>query len=202
MKCAVVIFHKNVSRYPTQWISQCVDSIRNQSYKDFDVHEVDYGNSGTQIYEGSFFESMELQDHAVALNYLLDKVFALGYECAFNVNVDDHYDPNRFALQIEAIKNGADIVSSNFYIVNENNHLIKEMDLSGLDPIKESQENTNIIAHPVVCYSNRFKGKLISSQIPRDDFELWIRCYEEKKYKFVILPQFLLYYRVHQQKVS
>ena len=56
MKVAVVIFHKTVNRYPENWIKSCMDSIRNQTFKNFDVFEVDYGFGNTQIYEGSNFD--------------------------------------------------------------------------------------------------------------------------------------------------
>ena len=114
MKSAVVIFHKNVQRYPEKWVKDCIESIQNQTYKDFDVFEVDYGQDGNQIYPGSIFLNHKLNDHAEALNYLLSHVFALGYDCAFNVNIDDWYAPERFERQIEYIKLGYDIVSSNF----------------------------------------------------------------------------------------
>lgn len=202
MKVAVVIFHKTVNRYPENWIKSCMDSIRNQTFKNFDVFEVDYGFGNNQIYEGSNFENINFLDHSYALNYLLNKVFSLGYDCAFNVNVDDFYSLDRFEKQLPYIEQGYDIISSNFNIIDENDNTIKSMDMASLDIQKEANMNHNIIAHPAVCYSKNFKGQLISSEIPRDDFELWKRCYSENQYKFIILPDYLLYYRVHSQKTS
>lgn len=202
MKSAVLIFHKNIKRYPKDWVELCVFSIKNQTYTNFDVFELDYDCGSNQIYEGSNFENKQLNNHADALNYLLKKVFDLGYDCAFNVNVDDYYSLNRFEKQIGFIKQGYDIVSSNFNLIDENNNIIKSMDMQSKNIILEANQNNNIIAHPVICYSKNFKGLLLSSEIPRDDFELWKRCYLENKYKFIILPDYLLNYRVHSQKVS
>src|SRR3972149_4236309 len=124
LKCAVIVFHKNAYKYNATWIAKCINSIKNQTYKDFDVFEVDYGGEHTQLYPNSNFASTNhLKDHAEAHNFLLDKVFSLGYDCAFNVNIDDMYSLDRFERQIEAIKEGYDVVSSNFYHINEKGRL-------------------------------------------------------------------------------
>jgi len=204
MKAAVIIFHKHSNKYPAKWIAKCITSIQNQTYNKFDVFEVDYGGEHTQLYPGSNFASTNhLKDHAEAHNWLLDKVFEQGYDCAFNVNIDDIYAPDRFEKQIEFIKRGYDVVSSNFYHIDELGRLINTVSMDGKDPRTEAGKEHNIIAHPVCCYSKNFWlncTKLRSEEIPKDDFELWKRSYG--KFKFIILPNFLLYYRVHKNKVS
>lgn len=204
-KACCIIFHKNIERYPVAWVEKFINSIKNQTFKDFDVFEVDYGNSNTQIYEGSIFESVELKNHAVAHNYLLDKVFSLGYDIAFNTNVDDHCDPKRFELQVAKINEGYELVSSNFYVIDENENVIKTNVFHNLDFFEEAERNHNILAHPVVAYSKKFWDnctKLIDTEIPRDDFELWKRTFKKGENKFCILPELLLYYRVHNLKTS
>jgi hypothetical protein len=69
--------------------------------------------------------------------------------------------------------------------------------------VKEAQKNHNILAHPVLCYSRNFglnAEKLIPAENPRDDFNLWKKSYG--KFKFVILPDFLLFQRIHDNNVS
>lgn len=204
VKCAVILYHKNVQKYNPLWIKKCVDSIKNQTYKEFDVFELDYGGTFTQIYRGSLFSSANLiLDHAEAHNCLLDKVFELGYDCAFNVNVDDIYSLDRLEKQIPWIEQGYDVVSSNFHHIDEKGRIMYPMIFDNKDPRIEAKRGHNIIAHPVVCYSKHFWTtctKLRSHEIPKDDFELWKRSYG--KYKFKILPDFLLYYRIHKNKVS
>lgn len=202
MKAAVLIFHKNVDRYPVEWVEQCISSIRNQTFQDFNVIELDYGGTGRQVYAGSQFLNLRLPDHAQALNYLLASSRHDKYDCSFNVNIDDFYELNRFERQIEYIKQGYDIISSNFHNVDQNGNIVSSMDMASKDMEQEAIMNNNIIAHPVVCFSSRFTGELISSEIPRDDFELWKRCYNDRKYKFTILPDYLLHYRSHNHKVS
>lgn len=205
MKSAVIIFHKNVTTYyPKAWVDKCVASIRNQSYKDFDVFELDYGGTNVSVYADSFFSSIKMDNHALAHNYLLNTVFALDYDCAFNVNIDDWYALNRFEKQIPWIEKGYDVVSSNFYRTDGDENITKVYHFSDKDIIAEANKGHNVIAHPVLCYSRKFWttcDKLNPSEIPADDFALWKRSYA-RGCKFIILPDFLLYQRIHQHNVS
>lgn len=204
MKSAVIIFHKQAYRYPARWVTKCIQSIQNQTYNKFDVYELDYGGEHTQLYPGSSFASTtSIKDHAEAHNWLLDKVFKLGYDCAFNLNIDDHYSFDRFEKQLPFIEQGFDVISSNFYHIDENGRVMYPMVMDDKKMELEAKRGHNVIAHPVCCYSKNFWDnctKLKSEEIPRDDFELWKRSYG--KFKFKILPNFLLYYRVHKTKVS
>jgi len=207
MKSAVIIFHKNVTTYyPKAWVDKCVASIRNQSYKDFDVFELDYGGTNVSVYADSFFSSIKMDNHALAHNYLLNTVFSLDYDCAFNVNIDDWYALNRFEKQIPWIERGYDVVSSNFYRVNEDESMKQTFVFHTRDMVKEAfEKNHNILAHPVLCYSKKFWAtcdKLNPSEIPADDFALWKRSYKKGCYKFIILPDVLLFQRIHANNVS
>lgn len=203
-KVAVIIFHKNAYKYDRAWTNKCIESIQQQRSVKFDVFELDYGGEHSQLYpDSSFASNATIKNHAEAHNWLLDKVFSLGYEYAFNVNIDDHYTVDRFEKQLVWMKEGYDVVSSNFYHIDGKNRVLRTVAVDALDPEQEAKRDHNIIAHPVCCYSKNFWTKctkLRPSQIPRDDFELWKRSY--RKFKFKILPNFLLYYRVHEKKVS
>jgi hypothetical protein len=204
MKAAVIIFHKNIERYPAEWVRQCTESIYEQAVSNwFDVFELNYGGWQLAVYPNSKFFNDEYSNHAEAHNYLLDRVFEEDYDCAFNVNIDDYYHPYRFALQIKAIEQGYDVVSSNFYRVDAQGHNIGTFKFDHLDPAAEAKKGHNIIAHPVCCYSRNFWlncSRLNPAEIPADDFELWKRSYG--KFKFTILPEFLLYQRIHDFNVS
>ncbi len=204
MKAAVIIFHKNIdSYYPKTWIDKCYDTIRNQTYQDFDVFELDYGGTDRQTYKGSDFESIQMNTHAHAHNHLLDRVFALDYDCAFNINVDDWYALDRFEKQIPWIEKGYDCISSNFYRTNDDESMKQSFFFDCRDWVKEAKREHNIMAHPVMCYSRNFWTnciKLNPDDIPFDDFILWKNSY--KKFKFIILPDFLLFQRVHENNIS
>jgi hypothetical protein len=206
MKSAVIIFHKNITTYyPSEWIDKCYSTIRNQTYQGFDVFELDYGGGNNHTYEGSFFDSQNLGNHALAHNYLLDWVFSSDYDCAFNINVDDWYDLGRFELQLPWIEKGYDVVSSNFYRVNDDESVKQRFTFHNRDMIFEANKNHNILAHPVLCYSRNFWlncDKLDPKDIPADDFVLWKKSYKKGIFKFIILPDYLLFQRIHDRNIS
>jgi hypothetical protein len=198
LKLAVIIFHKNIERYPKRWIDKCIDSLKYQSYPNFTVYELDYGGEGKQVYEGSNFESKKLNNHAEAHNYLLDKAFNDGCEYAFNVNVDDYYDKFRIERQLKYLKKGYDVVSSDFICVNEDDKILGYKRFHGKNISREFKNNHNVIAHPVCAYSKYFWEnctKLKGEEIPKDDFELWKRSIND--FRFIIINDNLLYYRIH-----
>jgi hypothetical protein len=181
----------------------CLSTIRHQTYKDFVVYELNYGGSDKQLYEGSIFESKLLNNHAEAHNHLLDKVFADGFDVAFNTNIDDYYTLDRLEKQIEYIKRGYDVVSSNFYWIDKNNVVTGKTIFHVKNIMVEARKNHNIIAHPVCAYSKKFWTnctKLIGEQIPKDDFELWKRSFNE--FRFTVIPDYLLYYRIHENNTG
>ncbi len=200
---ALIIFHKNVKQYPKKWITECVNSIRNQTYQKFDVFELDYGGGTEQIYTGSKFYNNICKDHSEAHNIMSDYVFSLGYKYVLNSNVDDYYSSDRIERQVPYLKDGYDVISSNFVRINEDSKEIGRTYFDSLDIEEEAKKDHNIIAHPVCAYSKHFWdncSKLRSEEIPKDDFELWKRSY--KDFKFVILPYYLLFHRIHSNKVS
>jgi hypothetical protein len=205
MKSAVIIFHKNLlTYYKPEWIKKCYDSIRGQYNVTFDVFEIDYGGTNVQSYEGSTFFSEAMNTHSEAHDFLLDQVFMRDYDAAFNVNVDDWYALNRFELQLPYIEQGYDVVSSNFYRVNEDESVKQEFNFSGRDFVAEAKKGHNIMAHPVICYSRHFWlncDRLNPKDIPQDDFILWQKSYK-RGFKFVILPEFLLFQRIHTNNIS
>jgi hypothetical protein len=208
MKSAVSIFHKNASTiYPDEWIDKCCSSIRNQTYRGFDVFEVNYGGDDRQLYEGSIFDVKDFVNYSDAQNYLLDKIFDLDYDCVFNVNIDDWYSLDRFEKQLPYISQGYDVVSSNYYQTDKDGHIQYTFNFDRLDIAREFNRNYNIIAHPVVCLSRNFwlncdRYNPENTPNPKDDdFTLWKKSYR-KGLKFVVLPDFLLFHRVHDNNVS
>jgi len=127
VKCAVMVYHANVRKaYEARWMDKSILSILSQTHQDFDIYELNYGGQDSltdsvvqphlHMLQGRryTFLSRPLSSHAAAMNLLLDRIFADGYDVAFNVNVDDYYAPTRFERQLEAIAAGAHLVSSEF----------------------------------------------------------------------------------------
>lgn len=198
---AVIFYHKNVSAiYQPEWIKQCVDSIKAQTFTQYDVLELNYGGTDERYTDGEFF-SIELENHIFAMNFLITYAFAKGYDIVFNTNLDDFYEPERFEKQIEAILNGAQLVSSNFRYFGA-----KEMDMPMTkrgDIGANLRKGHNVICHPVVAMHRSFWDADLHYKniLGSEDLELWQRAWHKGK-KFEILPDYLLSYRLHQNQVT
>ena len=201
MKVITIIYHKNISSlYKKEWIEKSYNSILNQTYTDFIIYELNYGDDDLQLCNESDekeykYYKIPFENHAEAMNFLLEKCFIDGADFIFNNNLDDINDINRFQIQISAIKNGYDLVSSNFIHIDEDDNEITKMTMSNFNLNDEFSKGHNIICHPSVCYSRKFieNNKYIPSEIPEEDFNLWKRTLSDSN--FFICPEFLIKYR-------
>lgn len=210
MKCAVIIYHAEANKiYQTEWIRKCIDSLRNQSYKDFDVFELNYGGDAVFYYDGPELKkqiSFKFKNHIHAMNEMFEAAFnEKGYDVVFNVNLDDYYAPERFQKQINAIKQGYNLVSSNFCYYNDLRGVFKKMDMSKFQSHIgiEFSKNHNVIAHPVVAMHKSFwaLGLKYNDLIGYEDLDFWKRAFK-KGAKFKILPDYLLFYRIHEKQIT
>lgn len=209
MKVGVIFYHKNIKDlYQWSWIEKSVYSIINQSYNDFEIFEVNYGNENfsilneLKIKRNYSFYNRNYNNHADAMNFLIEEALRNDVDILFNTNLDDYYDIDRFKIQIEKINQGFDVVASNFTHVDDNDNFIRNMQMCSLDIKSELNNQHNLIAHPVVCWSKKFlkKNRYISSEIPAEDLRLWQRTY--KKYNFTICSEYLLNYRIHNKQIT
>ena len=209
IKTAVVFYHKNAdSLYPHEWIMDCINSIRGQTFQDFDVFELNYGGDGKHYASGTgrhhYFINKKLGNHIDAMNTLLTYIFKQGYDVVWNTNMDDYYSPERFEKQLQEINQGYQVVSSNFIHIKENRDVIRYMDMVSLGSIeKHILNNHNIIAHPAVCMHRSFWDDDLHyhNLLGYEDLELWQRGIHKGK-KFKILGDYLLYYRIHPQQIG
>ena len=131
-KSAVILYHMDIyKRYPARWVNKCIASIMVQTYQEFDVFELNFGAEGEPIFGAKYQEKLRvgsrhyeyhhkpLDNHAEAMNELLNLVFQRGYDVAFNVNIDDSYPMTRFLEQMREVEKGADIVASYFTRIEE-----------------------------------------------------------------------------------
>jgi hypothetical protein len=207
MKCAVIIYHKGADKiYKSEWIEKCIASIRIQTMQEFDVFELNYGDEkthyGSSLGKKHFFRQKLCKNHIEAMNLLIDFVFGLGYDVIFNTNLDDYYDKFRFQKQLTAIENGYQLVGSNFYYVNEDNRIIKYMDMVKCGNIELNlMRNHNVIAHPVVAMHKSFWTLKYNDLLGYEDLDLWKRAVRDGK-RFTILQPYLLHYRIHNNQIT
>ena len=228
---AVILYHKRSREMiPARWIKKCLHSLATQSYRNFDLVELNYHDQPEQFLRdeyGFLFPNKRwdvlytpLANHSVAMNYLLDRLLGHipdqrvdgSYQAVANVNLDDFYHHDRFLLQWRRIKAGADLVTSPFEYVRE--------DLSGRDiyikniPVRFKNMTDlrlqlnyrNVIAHPVVMYARTFWRKHedieYRHEIPQEDYLLWKRAVHYSDIKIECVPRNLLFYRLHNQQIS
>lgn len=204
MRFALICFHKNIDRYPTEWIDSYRDSILNQSYSDFDIFELNYGGDDRRIFDNSNFSSLTMGDHAQAHNFLVSHCFDLGYDAIFNTNVDDVYPVNRISLQVQNFDPKVDVLSGNYQAFTDEFDTRPSTSFHSLNIFEEFSRNHNIIAHPACCYSRsiiKYSESLQSSEIPADDFAMWKRLLK-KGASFRILPEVLMRYRISELKTK
>lgn len=202
-KICVLCYHKNASKlYPEKWIDAYRQSVLNQTYKNFDIIENNYGGDNYKIFDRDYFHPIIFSTFVHCVNSMLDFCFnTVGYDYVFNTNVDDYYAINRIERQLLFLEQGYDIVASNFHLIRDDriyhSHRMNEQNIA-----LELSRNNNPIGHPVVAYSRKFweNKRYNPSEIPMEDMRLWQRAIKSGS-KFIILPDFLLYHRVHNQSV-
>ena len=181
-KIAVIFFHKNIyDLYNKNWISKCVNSIIEQSFNNFDIFEINYGDTDTSIFDLSFiknfknkyfFYKKDYKTHTEAMTYLLNKCFLdYNYDIIFNTNLDDYYLNTRFEKQLACINSGYDICSSLMTYITDENGEDKTIKIWNSEMLnvnsknyyietqlinKQLNNNNNIINHSCICFTKRF----------------------------------------------
>jgi hypothetical protein len=214
-KLGVIFFHKNIREiYSERWIKKSVESMLNQSIKDFKIYEINYGSDNFSVteYFGNiandvFFISKPLKNHAEAMNFIIDEAFSDGCDYVFNTNLDDCYHEERIEKQITKLKEGYDIVTSDFCYMEEINSEDRITHYKNIRSDTNIEFNLsyghNVIAHPVVAYSKKFweSNRYNIDEIPMEDLRLWQRAIAHGS-KFYIMDDVLLFYRLHSNQIT
>src|SRR5574339_1108928 len=175
MKVGLICYHSNIYKiYPSSWIDKYRDSILNQTFKDFEIYEVDYSMGYDHIFNHSISFVDEFPTFVHTMNWILEVAFQ-DCDCVFNTNCDDYYNPKWIEYTLKQIRRGYDLVSCNFKLFNEKGiYHVHNFELKNIK--RELDRGNNIICHPGVCYSKRFwerGNRYIPEEIPREDLLLW-----------------------------
>ncbi len=192
-----------------KWLREAVESILNQTYKDFEFIILDDGSTNNieeviNEYKhsemGSKIKYIKLPHRGISetLNTGFDE--AQG-EYIARMDADDISLPDRFKIQVEFLDNNLEysVVGSSIEIFGTGNYIWNYPQTPKyFDFLKGC-----FIAHPVVMlrkkdfdkYNLRYK-----SDIACEDYELWSRAI--RYVKFYNLPISLLKYRLHGDNIS
>lgn len=202
MRVALISYHKCMDAlYPKAWIERHRKSVLNQTYKDFDIYELNYGGGEERIFDQKY-ESKEFPTFIHAMNYLLDFLFYdIGYDAVANLNCDDWYDKKRLEIQLPFISQGFDIVSSNFALIRREKEFLRHR-FHQMDIEEQLNKGNNIVAHPAVIYSKNFwkNMRYNPEEIPFEDMKLWKRALM-MGHRIKIVEECLLFHTIHENSV-
>ena len=211
-KIAVIMSIYRNDRY--NFVKLAVESILNQTYKDFDYYiqydgpvdaEVDAYLSGLKDERVRILRRAENKGLAQSLNDLLNIVMPMGYEFIARMDADDISKTNRFEKQIAYLKAHpeVDMVGSAINEIDEdgnNRGKITKYPCSS-NECRAFFAKRNPVAHPTVMFRRRFFDKtkcLYPTNIGlNEDLMLW---YMGFKNGAVIenLPDVLLNFRMSE----
>lgn len=203
-RAAVLLcYHKNVHAiYKDQWLNEYVKSITGQTARfSFDILEMDYGDQDNRLFSSSRYYKQDHPNFIHAMNFLIEEAVGLHYQYILNSNVDDTFSTDRVELQLKAMEEGWDILSSNFSLMSEDKGIYHTHKFDGLDVKREIKRGHNIICHPSVCYRADFfdEFKYNPEEILNEDLKLWQRAVDTKRFR--IIPEVTCYHRIHTNNV-
>ena len=206
-KISVIMSAYNAEKY----IKEAIDSILNQTFKDFEFIIIDDGSSDSTkniilSYKDSRIRFIENKSN-IGLTKSLNKGLKVAKgEYIARVDVDDPSMLERFEKQVGFLdihKNTA-VVGSWIQVINEESgktHVLKNSCNPAI--IKWTHIFKNQIAH-----SSAFFRKKIVEEVGyykeeyrhAQDFDLWFRI--SRKYKMANIPEPLIKYRIHAKSIS
>ena len=204
---------------PEKYLRESIESILNQTFKYFEFIII-LDNPDNKKAEKIIKEYQQKDKRIVFIknekNLGLAGSLNKGIEIAkgkyiARMDADDIALPKRLEKQFKYMENNKDIdlLFSWVYFIDENDSILKEF-----KPVKEKVRNLkkyffkeHLLVHPTLMAKSRVLMKNIFDENQRksQDFELWIRLMT-KNYKFDIIEEFLLKYRVlkenHEKRIK
>ena len=207
-KISVIIPVYNTARY----FEQTINSVLNQTYK---PHEIIIVN------DGSTDNFDEVYHPYQDITKIVNNKTNMGISEAYNLGIrqaqgdwiaicdgDDYWDPNKLALQVEAIENqDADYVFCDKYIYNEVTGKIshyKYISRICLNPLQSllkaffASPSTVVIKKTIFDSCGYFNNDFKSSE----DYDMWIRIASMDHIKYTHIAQPLVYKRVRTTSIQ
>lgn len=204
MNISVLMCVRNGERY----IRETIDSILNQTYKDFEFIIVvncstdntldiinEYKDERIKVYETNIGQ----------LTYNLN--FGLGHaegDYIARIDADDIAKPNRLEKQISFIKkHGIDVIGSNIDYIDEQNHFLKTKYYPEQNKdIRKKIIYQSVLAHPSVMFRKSLvldNGGYLGGRYS-EDYALWLKLMRDKRVKFFNIQESLTNYRIHNNQ--
>ena len=195
-----------------RWLGETIQSLENQTFKDFELLVIDDGSTDNSI---DIIKQSNLQHIRIILGPQqgLAKALALGVnesktEIIFRQDQDDISLPSRFQLQYNFLEENKDhvAVGSNATKIDEKGN--KKGVIKSPNNSKAIKMYFNL-SNPLVHSSMAFRKSVVlaagnywspSSDPFPEDFHLWSRLI--KKGQIANIPSILVLYRIHNESLS
>ena len=195
------------------FLKACIESILNQTYKDFEFVVVIEPNERNEdfllnIAKSDSRATIIKNEKKIGIAESRNRAIraSMGEYIAI-MDSDDYCDVARFEKQLRFLKDNPDIsvVGSNMFLVDSNDHVIGQRRYPKLhNDIKRYFLQTMSIANPSVMTRRKDFDEVgfFNAQFPKaEDLELWLRFLVHKK-KMYNLQENLVYFRVPNEEVK
>lgn len=195
------------------FLETCIDSILNQTYKDFEfiiVIEPDERNERLLMHLAESDSRMLVIKNKIKSGIAESRnraITASAGEYIALIDSDDYCDATRFEKQLSFLKNNPDIsvVGSNLFLVNSADRIIGQRKYPELhDGIKKYFLQTMSIANPSVLTRKKDLDVIgfFNPQFPKaEDLELWLRFLVQNR-KMYNIQENLVYFRIPDEQVE
>ena len=207
-KVSVILPVYNAERY----IKECIESILNQSFTDFELLIINDGSTDSSEKEIQSIKDFRiryfLNDTNLGLIKTLNKAIELSKgKYIARMDADDICSPNRLEKQVNFLELHHEVIICGSWakVIDESGVTtgrIKRIDTNEL--IRANMLFTTPFLHPTVMIRKEVleTNKYDENAKHCEDLELWVRLSQDPNYKFHNLPEYLLNYRIHATNVS
>jgi glycosyltransferase involved in cell wall biosynthesis len=189
------------------FISEAIDSIINQTYKNWELLIFNDGSTDRTLERLHLYEDLRIVIFSDAISLGLPKRlnFLIGQakgDFIARMDADDVMLPERLELQVDCLMKDAniDVVGSYAQEIDEKG---SELGLRVVAPFvknaKELSLKNHFLIHPSLMIRKRFyQDNLYDPLLNRaEDYDLWLRTFN--KYSFAVIKQPLIKYRIYKQ---
>lgn len=193
-KVSVYVVYRD---YPLDWLKQCMDSIREQTFKDYEVILIDYGSKQMHSFL-SYINDKSIQTYS-----LEDKTFIEAVQFAISISQGKYImrvDADDFILALGLEEMIAYLEKNPFYSAVVPDHYLY------VDNAKAEARKGDSLDFPLPTCALIEKSKyayveFLEGQPFRDKIN-WVYCFEKYDFKIGYLHKPLFYYRIHDNSIS
>ena len=191
------------------YLSQAIDSVLGQTFKDFELVLINDGSTDSSkniifSYNDTRIRYVENDKNIGIVNTINKGVDLCTGKYIVRMDADDICNPNRFEKQLAFMQKHLEVgVCGSWITLIDENNKVTGNNLSQVKSefIKIHQLFSVPFNHPsIIAKVNLLKQNKYEHVIAAEDYDLWSRL--EDKTEFANLPKYLLQYRWHQTNVS